>query len=314
MSEPDKPTGKSSELTDHVLPAFAFSPWRVWVLTQSTFTQLVRMRTFYFLLVFVAIIVALTALGSYYGPIEHLKAIKRWSFGAIYIFSIVFAISATALMLPRDLEDRTLYTILSKPVPRFEYLLGRLLGVILVIGASMLVMFSLMCVLIWLKMGGVEEAYMMRLQVESRGEPLTPQAIAVVQAQIDAAGVTWSLFWALWGYFLKASIIAACTLLISTIASGTLFTIIMSTMVVFIGHFIQLAVSFWEREGGPLSSIISAPFEIIFADLKLFDIADQVITGETLPTSQALELTGLGLFYIAIYTLIAQLIFVDKEL
>ena len=62
------------------------------------------------------------------------------------------------------------------------------------------------------------------------------------------------------------------------------------------------------------TTIISAPFEIVFADLKMFDIADQVITGETLPASQALELTGLGLFYIAIYTLIAQLIFIDKEL
>ena len=40
----------SDKLTQHVLPAFAFSPARIWVLTQSTFLQLVRMRTFYFLL------------------------------------------------------------------------------------------------------------------------------------------------------------------------------------------------------------------------------------------------------------------------
>ncbi|MFT5469170.1 MAG: ABC-type Na+ efflux pump permease subunit [Verrucomicrobiales bacterium] len=314
MSDHDEHSEKSRKLTDHVLPAFAFSPSRVWVLTQSTFTQLVRMRTFYFLIVFVLIILAVAMLGFLYGPVEHLKAIKRWSFGAIYVFSMIFAISATSLMLPRDLEDRTLYTILSKPVPRFEYLLGKLFGVILVIGTSMLVMFALMCLLVMARMGPVEAVYIQDLQRASGGEPLTPNDFKSVEVQVKAAGVSLNLFWGLWGYFLKASIIAAMTLLISTFATGTLFTIIMSTMIVFIGHFIQLAVGFWEKEGGTLAGIVSAPFEIIFADLKMFDVVDQVITGTSLPFSQALELTGLGLFYIAIYTLIAQVIFVDKEL
>jgi len=44
---------------------------------------------------------------------------------------LVYSIAATALLLPRDVEDRTLYTILSKPVPRIEYLLGRLVGVLI---------------------------------------------------------------------------------------------------------------------------------------------------------------------------------------
>ena len=87
----------------------------------------------------------------------------------------------------------------------------------------------------------------------------------------------------------------------------------MSTMVMFIGHFIQMAVSFWEQDAGKFVVYLSKPFEIIFADLKMFDVVDEIITGRVFPLSQALELTGLGLFYIAIYTLLAQLIFIDKE-
>ena len=105
----------------------------------------------------------------------------------------------------------------------------------------------------------------------------------------------------------------AFTLLISTFASGTLFSIIMSTMVVFIGHFIQMATSYWKKEAGMVADIFSTPFQIIFADLKMFDVVDEIITGAKFPFAQALELTGLGLFYVAIYTVIAQLVFVDKE-
>ena len=309
-----KSDGAVAKLEQHVLPAMAFSPYRVWVLTQSTFTQLVRMRTFYFLLAFVAVILIISAVGLLYQPMEHITAIKRWSFGAIYVFSMIYAIAATALMLPRDLEDRTLYTILSKPVPRFEYLLGKLLGVVLVIGSSILVMFLLMCVLVWMKIPAAEAEAIQQLSVASRGETLTPADIAIARESVQARGVTLSLFWALWAYFLKACVVASATLLISTIASGTLFTIIMSAMVVFIGHFIQLATKFWEQQVGSLGGILSKPVKIVFADLKIFDIVDQVVTGTPFPASQALEMTGLGLFYVAIYTLVAQVIFIDKEL
>ena len=57
--------------------------------------------------------------------------LKDVCLGAMSIFTSLLAILATANFLPKDLEDRTLYNLLSKPVPRFVYLLGKLLGIIL---------------------------------------------------------------------------------------------------------------------------------------------------------------------------------------
>ena len=54
--------------------------------------------------------------------------LKDVSLGAMSIFTSLLAIVATAQLLPRDLEDRTIYTILAKPVPRYEYLIGKLAG------------------------------------------------------------------------------------------------------------------------------------------------------------------------------------------
>ena len=59
------------------------------------------------------------------------------------IFTSLLAIVATARLIPQDLEDRTIYTILAKPVPRFEYLLGKLAGVLLLLALSLIIMSAL---------------------------------------------------------------------------------------------------------------------------------------------------------------------------
>ena len=71
---------------------------------------------------------------------QEFQILKDISLGAISIFTSLLAIVATARLLPQDIEDRTVYTILAKPVPRFEYVLGKIAGVLLLLAISTLVM------------------------------------------------------------------------------------------------------------------------------------------------------------------------------
>src|SRR5690606_67295 len=105
-----------------------FSLGRVATIAASTVTQLVRMKTFYFLLAFALVVVAVGNFNIPATPAKELSMIKKVAFGTMDIFAWLFAIVATALLIPKDVEDRTLYTILSKPVRRVEYLLGKLCG------------------------------------------------------------------------------------------------------------------------------------------------------------------------------------------
>ncbi|MEM1296231.1 MAG: hypothetical protein AAGH89_12760 [Verrucomicrobiota bacterium] len=305
----------SGDSPSSILPAFAFSPSRVWVLAQSTIVQLVRMKVFYFLLVFAALILVIVAIGLLWRPVDHLLQIKRWSFGAMYVFSMVYSISATSLLLPRDVEDRTLYTILSKPVPRFEYLAGRLLGVISVNAIAMFAMFGLMCVLVMWKIPAVEEQMMNELRAAANGEAISLEDQERTLAAARQQGVTLSLFWGFWALILKASVITVVTLFVSTFATSSLFTIVSTTMIVFIGHFHQIAMDYWFQEGIGLGGIIvSNLLRLMFPNLAMFDVVDEVITGSTLATGAALQMTGLGFFYLALFLVLSQLIFVDKEL
>lgn len=299
-----------------ILSAWAFSPRRVWVLAENTVTQLVRMKVFYFLILFAVIVLALAAAGLAWKPLEHLLAIKRWSFGAMYMFTVVYSIAATALLLPRDMEDRTLYTVLSKPVPRFEYLAGRLLGVLLVNGVALLVMFGAMAVLVMLHMGPVEQEFLREFQRNAGAEAVTGEEVARQLELAQRHGVTLSLFWGLWAMFLKASVISAVTLFVSTFASSSLFTIVVSATIAFLGHFHQLAMGYWvyEANAGPLGKLMANLVVIFFPNLALFDVVDEIIQGTPLAAAEALGMTGVAAFYILLFLLLAQLVFVDKEL
>lgn len=307
--------GNAQKLAD-ILPAWSFSPRRIWVLAENTVTQLVRMKVFYFLIVFAAIVLFLAAAGLAWKPLEHLLAIKRWSFGAMYIFTMVYSISATALLIPRDVEDRTLYTVLSKPVPRFEYLAGRLLGVLLVNGIALLVMFAAMALVVKLNMGAVEEDFLREFQRTAGAEAVTKQEVGRQLELAHRHGVTLSLFWGLWAIYLKSSVISAVTLFISTFASSSLFTIVVSATIAFLGHFHQLAMDYWVYESnlGAVGKLMAKLVVIVFPNLALFDVVDEVIQGAHLAGTQVLGMTGIGLFYVLFFLLLSQLVFVDKEL
>ncbi|MEM0969955.1 MAG: hypothetical protein AAGJ31_11430, partial [Verrucomicrobiota bacterium] len=283
---------------------------------QNTMIQLVRMKVFYFLILFVVLVLVVAAAGLAWNPLEHVQAIKRWSFGAMYLFTMIYSISATALLLPRDLEDRTLYTILSKPVQRIEYLAGRLLGVFAINGLALLAMFLIMAILVSLNMGSVESHFLREFQQDAQSELVTQEEAARQMEKARSFGVTSSLVGALWSMFLKAGVISAVTLFVSTFASSTLFTIVASALMIFIGHFHQMATSYWTYEmgGNWLALGVSKLLVILFPNFGLFDVVDEVIQGTVLLGGQMLQITAFGLFYIFLFLLLAQLIFYDKEL
>jgi ABC-type transport system involved in multi-copper enzyme maturation permease subunit len=94
----------------------------------NTFTELVRQKVFFFLLIFALLVIGNSAFMAKFSFQEQFQMLKDISLGAMSVFSSLIAILATANFLPKDMEDRTIYTLLAKPVPRHRYLLGKLCG------------------------------------------------------------------------------------------------------------------------------------------------------------------------------------------
>ncbi|MEZ5304839.1 MAG: hypothetical protein R3F11_29950 [Verrucomicrobiales bacterium] len=289
-----------------------FSPTRIWALARVTFTQLVRMKVFYFMLIFCAVVIGATFIFLEYSFEEELKLIKDVSLGAMQLFATIFAIVGTALLLPRDLEDRTLYTILCKPVPRLEYLLGKLLGVLLLIAISLVLMDVLFTAVLFAKQSAIAARTEEALALKGASELEIARTLEIIAKQ----GVTWNLLNGVAAIFMKSCVAAAVALMVSTFASSTLFTIIVSFVVYFVGHIQALARDFWL--GGMITDtverLIAVVVSLLFPDFQLFNIVDGVVAGEPVPLLTMAKLAGLTLVYLAVYNFAAFFVFADKEL
>jgi hypothetical protein len=292
---------------------------RTLVIASHTFTQLVRMKVFYFLLVFAVIAIA----SNFFDMPQHagpeavganvLRSIKSWSLGAMTLFSVVLAIVATALLLPKDVEDRTLYTILAKPVPRLDYLAGKLLGVLALVFVSLLAMDLLMTGILHIRTQIVLDQQM----ALATAMGYTAEARESLRAETLAQGANWSLQGAVFAVFLRSAVIAAVALLVSTFSTSTLFTAVISFLVYFIGHFqadLRAAYLAGGADGeGWVARGISMLMSLILPDFQVFNVIDAVIEGQLIPLAIMVKLAAVGVFYVVFYTLCSWLVFADKE-
>jgi ABC-type transport system involved in multi-copper enzyme maturation permease subunit len=229
------------------------------------------------------------------------------------LFSVVLSIVATALLLPKDVEDRTLYTILAKPVPRFDYLAGKLLGVLMLVFVSLALMDVLMTVVLQIRSTMVLEQ-----QLEmAKALEWPPEAIESLKAETAAHGPNWSLQGAVFAIFLRASIMASLALLISTFSSSTLFTTIVSFLIYFIGHFQadmrDAYLSAGQAGEGVLSRLLALLLSLVLPDFQIFNVIDAVIEGQAMPLLILGKLTLVGIYYALFFTVASWFVFAEKE-
>jgi hypothetical protein len=292
---------------------------RILVIAGHAFTQLVRMKVFYFMAVFALIAIAsnFLSLPQHAGPesmgAQVLNQIKSWSLGAMTLFSVVLSIVATALLLPKDIEDRTLYTILAKPVPRFDYLAGKLLGVILLVLVSLLMMDALMVGALQLRTSMVMSEQVGMVKSLGWGD----DAIESLKQEIRANGSNWSLQGAVLAVFLRAAVMAALAILISTFSTSTLFTTIVSFLMYFIGYFQADARDVYLHGGeagqGAVARIGSLLVSLVIPDFQLFNVIDAAIEGQAVPLVAMGKLCFVGIYYTLFYLFVSWFVFADKE-
>ena len=287
-----------------------FSPARIWTLAAATVTQLLRMKILVFLLVFSVIVVAAGFAFPVLNPEQQLKQLKDVSFGALQVFSVVIGIVATALLLPRDLEDRTLYTILSKPVPRYEYLLGKLLGVIMLIGAGLILMDAAFSAVLYLRQKMLLGQMIQALNVQA------PEDLAQLEEIVAKQGLTWNLHLGVVAIFLKAAVVSALALMVSCFASSTLFTVVITFCAVIIGHGQALMRNFFlnGKMSATMEQALSALLAILTPDLGVFDVVENVIQGEVVTWAATQVMLGTAAMYVVGYCVVSHLLFVEKEL
>src|SRR6478672_6486133 len=279
----------------------AFSFLRVTAITGNTLTGLVRLKVFYALLLFALLLIGASAFMARMTFQQEFQVLKDVGLGAISIFTSLLAILATARLLPQDIEERTAYTVLAKPVSRFEYLAGKLLGVFFLLAISLVAMAALFFAVLFLR----EQSVLNETARQMSAAPADQNADAL-QA-IRSAAFNANLFPGLVVIYVKSCLLAALTLFISTFASSTIFTIIVMAFVYFIGHLQAIAREYWLQTNAAswVTNTFLALVALIFPDLQSFNLTDDIVAGSAIPVSLLLKTVAMGLFYSAFYLALA---------
>ena len=254
---------------------------QVAVIARNTFTDLVRQKVFYIILVFAMCAIGSSVFMARLTFQEEFQMLKDVCLGAMSIFTSLLAILATANFLPRDLEDRTLYNLLSKPVPRFVYLLGKLAGIILLLLLFTLLMSAVFCLVLWMRERSVLS------QTRSEFAESTPEELATaLKAVTEAAAFNANLIPGILIIFVKSVLLASLTLFISTFATSCAFhRHDCSGRILHRSSAVDGRESTGCREsissGGRTSLSLSWPCS--FPDLQSFNLTDDVIAGAAIP-------------------------------
>jgi ABC-type transport system involved in multi-copper enzyme maturation permease subunit len=91
--------------------------------------EAVRRKDIYVMLILSTIIIVVTGIFNVFGVPELQKFMTDVSLSIINIFTIIITVLISARQLPYELEHRTLYPMLAKPVSRWQFIVGKFLGV-----------------------------------------------------------------------------------------------------------------------------------------------------------------------------------------
>ena len=287
----------------------AFSLSRILAITSNTLTELTRLKVFYVLLVFGLLLIGSSIFMAQFSFQQEFQILKDVSLGAISMFTSLLAIVATSRMLPRDIEDRTVYTILAKPVPRFEYVVGKIAGVLLLLAISTLIMVAAFLAVLYMR----EQAVLQATAKQMASAP--PDQLADALRAVHASAFNVNLVPGIIIIFLKACLLTALTLFVSTFATSTIFTIVVMVFIYFIGHLEATAREYWltVHGGGLVTRVCLAIVALLFPDLQAFNLVDDIIAGTAISMAVFTKTALLGIFYTVIYTLLAVFVFAEKN-
>ncbi len=113
---------------------------RIWAIATNTVREAIRNKLLYALLGFALAVIAVAVLVASLSYVEGARIIQDVGLGAIRLFSLGIAVFVGIGLIHGEVERRTIYTILAKPVSRADFLLGKYLGLVLTVWLQLALM------------------------------------------------------------------------------------------------------------------------------------------------------------------------------
>lgn len=118
---------------------------RVWAIGLNTFREAVRNRVLYVLVMFVVVLMAFSLVLGELSLHEEVRVIKDLGLAGISFFGVLIALFLGVNLLSKELDRKTVYFVIPKPLLRWEFLLGKFVG----LAATLSLLVVAMSVALW---------------------------------------------------------------------------------------------------------------------------------------------------------------------
>lgn len=114
---------------------------RVFAVTEVVIRELIRRKDFYVLFVLTAAITLLMGSITFFNEDDIARYVKEICLLLIWLATLVIAVTTAGRQLPAEMESRTIFPLLAKPISRTEVLLGKFLGCWVAVGITLIVFY-----------------------------------------------------------------------------------------------------------------------------------------------------------------------------
>jgi Cu-processing system permease protein len=248
----------------------------------NTFREAVRDRVLYNLVFFALLMmVAAIFVGGISIGIEEL-VIKSLGLSAISVIGLLIAVFIGVGLVYKEMDKRTLYALLAKPVRRWEFLLGKFGGLVLTLAVNTLAM--------------------------SAGLFL---ALLYVKHSLERTDTV--LLVAVYFILLKLALVVALALLFSCYTTP-LLAILYTSALYIAGLFVEEMRTFRFATANPAMEAVLRGLSYLLPNFENFNAMAAAAHGREIPGALILQNTAYAALYTAIVLLVAAAVFSRRNL
>jgi ABC-type transport system involved in multi-copper enzyme maturation permease subunit len=226
---------------------------------------------------------------------DDVKMMKETSLPSVKVLAIILAIWSASVSIADEIEGRTALTLLSKPVRRWQFIVGKFFGVLTPVALLFIALGALLLACVSFKV--VYESIL----------PLSPAAAAK-----QCAGEMLSLVPALFLSFIETVVLTSIAVALSTRLT-MLSNLMVSSAIYIVGHLVQVLVHSADGQN-KIVTFIGQLLATILPVLDHFDVKAAVATGSVVPPEYLVWASVYAMIYSTIAILFALLLFEERDL
>lgn len=252
---------------------------KLWALAHNTFREAVRDRILYSILFFAVGVIGLSLLMQEITVGDRDKVVRSVAQGAIAAFGSIISMFLGISLVWGEVEKKTVYTILSKPISRWLFVLGKYLGMMMTLTAVVAIMLAVYTVLLSIQQG-------------------FPPPIVYVSAAL---------------LIVELMLLTGWATLFSTYSAPT--TAAAFTLAVFvIGHLADDIWIYGNQLDNPGAQSVARVLYWALPNFEMFNIRGHAVHELPIPWEQVWGATAYGLCYTAGVLGLAMLVFERRDL